>query len=83
VIDGVVTGEELSGERCVRCMQPLPKAAKRCPNCRTPRNSHAVPVLFGIVGLLALCLTIFFMARTAQEEEVSHPELSRPAQTAQ
>jgi len=64
-------------------MQPLPKAAKRCPNCRTPRNSRAVPVFFGIVGLLALCLAIFFMARTALEEEASHPEFSRPAHTAQ
>ncbi len=58
------------GVRCLRCLQPLPANAKRCPNCRTPRPSdHALTVFLGVIGLIALIVFVVAMLKTGQHEE--------------
>lgn len=59
-----------AGVKCLRCMQPLPENAKRCPNCRTPRpGGRGLPIFFGLAGVVALIVLVLAMIRVVQYEE--------------
>jgi hypothetical protein len=56
--------------RCLRCMQPLPENAKRCPNCRTPRpRGRGVPIFLGVASLIALIVLVYAMVEVVRYEE--------------
>jgi hypothetical protein len=61
----------LDGERCLRCMQPIPAKAKRCPNCRTPRpgSGRGLSIFWGVVGLAALLFLLIVMVQTMRNED--------------
>jgi uncharacterized paraquat-inducible protein A len=57
-------------DRCLRCMQPLPAHARRCPNCRTPRPvGRGLPIFLGIATLIALIVLVFVMVKTVESED--------------
>ena len=56
--------------RCLRCMQPIPDKAKRCPNCRTPRPmGRGLPIFLGVCVLVALIFLVFMMVSAMHNEE--------------
>ena len=62
---------DLSNEvRCLRCMQPLPPHAKRCPNCRTPRpGGRGIPIALSVASLIALIVLVYAMLAVVRYEE--------------
>ena len=72
----------LEGDRCLRCLQPLPKNAKRCPNCRTPRpGGPGLAITLGICTILALLVLVLFMVKTMHNEEESQDPTAPKAAT--
>jgi hypothetical protein len=65
------TAQEQSGEICHRCLQPIAPSAQTCPNCgerHSPRNR--VPILIGILGLLALVFVAIVMIKVIQNSDI-------------
>ena len=66
-----------SAETCARCLQPIPREARRCPNCGTPRtNSRRIVVLLGIASLLALVFVILLMVQVVRNEDLQNQPIS-------
>jgi RNA polymerase subunit RPABC4/transcription elongation factor Spt4 len=52
---------------CLRCMQPVPRSAHRCPNCGVPHTSSRRLTLWaGAAILLILVLLAAFLAFTTR-----------------
>lgn len=46
-----------TGERCSRCLQPVPRKAGRCPNCGERLSAiHYLGVIMGVVTVFVLIL---------------------------
>ncbi len=50
------------GDRCTRCLQPVPYRASRCPGCGQPHASRRyLPLLIGTAGIFALAFVMALM----------------------
>ena len=65
------------GERCSRCLQPVPAKAARCPHCRVPvqKSSSLLGVILGVAGLIVLLFAIALMYQTARNEDADTEEV--------
>ncbi len=57
--------EEPSGEKCPRCLAPVPARASRCPNCGQPVHAlrRMLPLLAGVLLAIGLVLVTVFTYR--------------------
>ncbi|HUK18849.1 MAG TPA: hypothetical protein VLW65_20655 [Bryobacteraceae bacterium] len=70
--------------RCLRCLQPFPENARRCPNCRTPRpGGRGFPLFLGVASLAALIFLVFMMVKTMWNEESPADDSTPAAQSDQ
>ena len=70
-----------SGEVCHRCLQPIAPSAKRCTNCGERHSpANRLPILMGILGLLALVFVGLVMLRVIQNSDA---DSAPPVQTEQ
>ena len=70
-----------SGEVCHRCLQPIAPHAQRCPNCGERHSpTNRLPILIGVLGLLALVFVGFVMAKVIQNSDA---DSAAPNQTEQ
>jgi hypothetical protein len=70
-----------SGEVCHRCLQPIAPRAKRCTNCGERHSpTNRLPILFGILSLLALVFVGLVMVRVVQNSDA---DSAPPVQTEQ
>ena len=50
------------GDRCTRCLQPVPYRASRCPACGQPHaRRRYLPLLIGTAGIFALAFVMALM----------------------
>jgi len=74
-----------SDDLCVRCMQPVPSSASRCPNCGTPySNSRRLTLWVGVCILLMLALLAGILLLATRGDPADQPArevfvLVRPA----
>ena len=58
---------------CTRCLQPVPRKASRCPNCREPHSNRSyLPLLIGVAGIFALAFVMALMYYTAWRSDMSN-----------
>ena len=63
--------DDLKGELCSRCLQPVPPKASRCPSCRQPVHSLRLLMLaIGAAGLLVLVFALLVMFRTGRNQDL-------------
>jgi ribosomal protein L32 len=63
--------ERQSGEVCHRCLQPVAPSAQRCPNCgERHARTHHLPLLIGILGVLALIFVAIIMVKVIQNTDL-------------
>ena len=67
-----------SNEICARCLQPVAAKASRCPHCGNKVNAYrGLPIVVGIVGMIALVFVIVIMFQVVQNVDI---ESAPPAQ---
>lgn len=61
-------------ERCIRCYEPVPVNAARCPHCRQPLSNakRFVPMIVGAAGVLALLFLLVMMYRVVYLTDLEH-----------
>lgn len=67
---------------CNRCLQPVPRKASRCPNCREPHSNRGyLPLLIGVAGICALAFVMALMYYAAWRSDMSNaPPLADESQ---
>src|ERR1039458_610582 len=64
--------EQPNGERCSRCLQPLPPRRRRCPGCgHLAPSRRALPLTIGIVGVCALVFFMLVMYQVVTDEDLA------------
>jgi predicted nucleic acid-binding Zn ribbon protein len=78
-MDETVAQERTTTEQCVRCLEPVPLNALRCPHCGEP-VSHRRRTVFKVIavaGILAMAFMLVLMYRTvyiSESQPVALPE---------
>jgi hypothetical protein len=58
-------------EFCPRCHIRITAGTKSCPKCGQYIGTRRVPIIIGIIGVLALVFVTIVMLSTAQKEEAA------------
>jgi hypothetical protein len=72
-----------AGDRCTRCLQPVPARTPRCPNCGQPivRGGRSLTLLIGAGGVGALVFLVLLMWLVVRNEDLQKAPLPIDEQT--
>ena len=73
------------GNRCPRCLQPVPAKSARCPGCRQPvhSSSRTLRLVITFAGLVVLVFAAALTYQMLRSEDAGKAETPAPPKTAE